>query len=291
MYFLKDGAIPYQQKLVKMNALPSIVSILKERGYRAEALHPYDETFYNRNRVYPMLGFDSFTSEKELGDSGRITPGGYISDKFAVQEAVSRFKSAAEPLFLHLVTMQNHFPFTKGQNGPNTIAVSGIKSEYKDEMETYVQNSKLTDEALSLLQRELLTISRPTIAVFWGDHLPALSAGIYSDAGWEGEPRLKHETTLMFLANFDIGAAPLGTLSPAFLGPEVFQMSGLSMPPFYKLLSQVQAELPGLSKAALIGSGGPLTGLTSRQQELLNDYRLVEYDLLEGESYSSELLF
>ncbi|WP_128083676.1 LTA synthase family protein [Paenibacillus sp. DMB5] len=291
MYFLNDGSIPYQQRLVKMSFLPSIVSILKERGYKAEALHPFDETFYNRNRVYPMLGFDSFTSEKDMGDSGRITPDGYISDKFAVQEAVRRFRSAADPVFLHLVTMQNHFPFTKGLNGPNTISVSGVEAEYKDEIETYVHNTSLTDEALAYLQQELLTIERPTIAVFWGDHLPALSSGIYSAAGWDREPRLKHETKLMVLANFDIGADPLGTLSPAYLGPEVFRLSGMSLPPYYKLLEQVQAEIPGLSKAVLLGNSGPQSGLTPKQQELLDDYRLVEYDLLEGESYSAGLLF
>ncbi|AIQ52372.1 LTA synthase family protein [Paenibacillus sp. FSL R7-0331] len=291
MYFLKDGAIPYQQRLVKMNTLPSIVSILKERGYKASAVHPFDETFYNRNRVYPVLGFDSFTSEKDFGPAGRITPDGYISDKSAVLEAVRQIQSSAEPVFLHLVTMQNHFPFTKGLNGPNTITVSGVQPEYKDEIETYVQNTRLTDEALALLQQELLTIGKPTIAVFWGDHLPALSAGIYTESGWDNQPRLKHETKLMILANFDIGAEPLGTISPAFLGPAVFRLSGLSLPPYYKLLEQVQAEIPGLSKSALIGADGPLTALSSGQQQLLDDYRMVEYDLLEGEGYSSDLLF
>lgn len=291
MYFLKDGSIPYQQKIVKMSSLPSIVSILKERGYRALALHPYDETFYNRNRVYPILGFDAFTSEKDLDNAGRITPEGYISDKAAVQEALRELKASSDPAFLHLVTMQNHFPFTKGHNGPNTISVEGTSPSYKDELETYTQNTKLTDEALAYLQQELLTLDRPTIAVFWGDHLPALSAGIYTDAGWDSEPRLKHETKLVMLANFDIGKKPLNTLSPAFLGPTVFRLSGQPMPPYYKLLGKVQDEMPGLSKQVLIGSNGALTAFTPEQQQLLDDYRMVEYDLLEGGNYSQDLLF
>lgn len=291
MYFLKDGSIPYQQRIVKMSSLPSIVSILKDRGYRALALHPFDETFYNRNRVYPVLGFDSFISEKDLEDAARITPAGYISDMAAVQEAVRELKASDAPVFLHLVTMQNHFPFTQGLNGPNTITVNGVQAAYKDELETYFQDAKLTDEALAYLQQELKTIERPTVAVFWGDHLPALSAGIYTEAGWDNEPRLKHETKLMILANFDIGQSPLGTLSPAYLGPTVFRLTGQSMPTYYKLLELVQAELPGLSKSVLIGASGLLTGLTEEQQELLNDYRLVEYDMLEGENYSASLLF
>lgn len=293
MYFLGDGTIPYQQRIVKMSSLPSIVSILKSRGYQALALHPFDETFYNRNRVYPVLGFDSFISEKDLPDANRLTPDGFISDKAAVQEAVRELKSAPGPAFLHLVTMQNHFPFTKGVNGPNTITIEGGQPAQKDELETYVQDTKLTDEALAYLQQELLTIERPTIAVFWGDHLPALTAGIYTEAGWDQEPRLKHETQLLILANYEIGNETLGTLSPAFLGPTVFRLSGQPLPAYYKLLKQVQEEIPGLSKNVLVGSGssGILSELTPGQQELLDDYRLIEYDLLEGEKYAEGLMF
>lgn len=291
MYFLNDGSIPYQQRIVKMSSLPSIVSILKERGYRALALHPFDNTFYNRNRVYPILGFDTFTSEQDLENAERITPDGYITDRFAVKEAVRQLKSSQEPAFLHLVTMQNHFPFTKGLNGPNTVSVQGVPAAYKDEFETYVQNTKLTDEALADLQQELNTIERRTIVVFWGDHLPALSAGIYTDAGWDKEPRLKHETTLLMLANFDLGTEGLGTMSPAFIGLEVFRLSGQAMPPYYKLLEQVREVIPGLSKNIRLDRTGVLTELTDTQQRLLDDYRLVQYDMLEGQNYSRDLLF
>lgn len=291
MYFLNDGSIPYQQRLVKMSSMPSIVSILKDRGYQAVAVHPFDDTFYNRNRVYPMLGFDEFTSQKEMENAERITPNGYISDMAAVKEAVAKLKSAQQPTFLHLVTMQNHFPFIKGLNGETTIDVGGTQPAWKDELETYVQDTKLTDEALAYLDSALKSIKRPTIVVFWGDHLPALSSDIYTQAGWDQNPRLKHETKLMYLANFDIGKASPGTISPAFIGPSVFQLSGQEMPVFYKLLEAVQSELPGLSKNVLIGDSGVVTALSEQQQQLLNDYKLVEYDILEGENYSRDLLF
>ncbi|NUU59648.1 LTA synthase family protein [Paenibacillus agri] len=291
MYFLKDGSIPYQQKIVKMSGMPSIVSILKDRGYQALAVHPFDDTFYNRNRVYPILGFDEFTSEKEMENANRITPNGYISDMSAVQEAVDKLKAAKQPTFLHLVTMQNHFPFIKGLNGENTISVGGTQPAWKDELETYVHDTKLTDEAVAYLAKELKTIQRPTIVAFWGDHLPALSADIYTQAGWDNDPRLKHETKLIYLANFDIGKESAGTMSPAFIGPTVFQLSGQEMPVFYKLLREVQAEIPGLSKSVLIGSSDPIKDLSEQQKALLEDYRLVEYDILEGENYSQDLLF
>lgn len=75
-----------------MSSLPSIVSILKDRGYEALALHPFDETFYNRNRVYPVLGFDRFTSEKDLPDADRLTPGGMSRIKRLYRRQSGSFK-------------------------------------------------------------------------------------------------------------------------------------------------------------------------------------------------------
>lgn len=292
MNFLNGGSIPYQQRLVKMNAFPSIVSILKERGYDALAIHPFDKTFYQRNKVYPMLGFDEFISETEMKNNDRITPNGYISDMAAMKEVLQELHSASKPTFIHLVTMQNHFPFTKGLNGDNSITVKGMDSKFKDEIETYVHSAALTDEAMSYLAKELQKIERPTLVVFWGDHLPALSNDIYVQAGWENKVRMKHETTLMYIANFDIGEEEIGTLSPAFLGPKVFNLAQQPLPTFYKLLDKVNSEISGLSNNVMISSnGGEITQITDGQEELLQDYKMIQYDILEGENYAAELLF
>lgn len=292
MNFLNGGSIPYQQRLVKMKAFPSIVSILKERGYGAVAIHPFDKTFYQRNQVYPMLGFDDFISETEMKNNERITPNGYISDMAAMKEVLQELGSASKPTFVHLVTMQNHFPFMKGLNGDNSITVKGMDTKFKDEMETYVHSTSLTDGAMSYLAKELQKIERPTLVVFWGDHLPALSNDIYVQAGWENDARLKHETTLMYIANFDIGEEDIGTLSPAFLGPTVFKLAQQPFPVYYKLLEKVKAEISGLSNDIMISAdGGVITQLADGQEELLQDYKLIQYDILEGENYAAELLF
>ncbi len=291
MYFLKDGSIPYQQKLVKMSSVPSIASILKERGYRTLAIHPFDETFYNRNSVYPILGFDQFISDDDMKNTERITSSAYISDLSAVKEAVSELQASTAPTFLHLVTMQNHLPVVNGRNGTSSITVTGPDSSEDAQLGAYTQDVKMSDEALAYLQEELRTIKNPTIVIFWGDHLPGLASAIYANSGWDENYRLEHETTLLILANYDIGKEALGTLSPVYLGPTVFKLANQPLPPYYKMLSEIQSLLPGLSKGVLLDSTGIVTSLTAAQQELLDDYLLVEYDILEGDNYSQDLLF
>lgn len=292
MYFLKAGTIPFQQSIAKHESMPSVASMLRDDGYDTVALHPFDKTFYNRNHVYPILGFNRFIGAKDMTNPERMTPEGYITDESTFKEAIRQLKQADKPTFLHIVTMQNHYPFIKGRNGPNTVKVTGLDGKLKEEMETYTQSTKLTDKALAYLTDAVKEVERPTIIVVWGDHLPALSGAIYKQTGWDTDQLRKHETPLTVISNVDIGQEPLGTLSPAFIGPRVFEMTGRNLPPFYRLLQQVKQEVPGLGRTVRVGADGKVIAkLTAEQEELLNDYRLVEYDMLLGKRYARKLMF
>jgi phosphoglycerol transferase MdoB-like AlkP superfamily enzyme len=60
-YFYQAGALPYQQ-YVHQNTV-SLAAVLKADGYSAEAIHPNNPTFWNRDKVYGYFGFDTFISE------------------------------------------------------------------------------------------------------------------------------------------------------------------------------------------------------------------------------------
>ncbi|QJC52374.1 sulfatase-like hydrolase/transferase [Paenibacillus albicereus] len=295
MSLLHDGSVPFQQNLTKQTDMPSIVSILKGRGYDALALHPYDKTFYSRNQVYPMLGFERFIGQDDMKNREWLGSRSYLSDMAAMKEAVQELEQAeGRPLFLHLVTMQNHYPYTnKAIHGGNTIEAKGVDPALQDQLETYVEGIKHTDGALRYLNESIQKLERPTLVVLWGDHLPGLPAKIYEDAGWTDE-RLRHETPLLLLANYELGREPLGTISPSFAGPLALRYAGMEQPAFYKLLEAVRRQLPGLGKKVTLGAGGAeldKQALTEEQQRLLDDYRMIQFDLMEGQGYAKELLF
>lgn len=56
----------------------------------------------------------------------------------------------------------------------------------------------------------------------------------------------------------------------------------------------MRQQLPGLGKKVTLGAGGAAldkAALTEEQQRLLDDYRMIQFDLLEGQGYAKELLF
>ena len=56
MGFLPAGSIPYQQFI--KSPLPSLVTQMNDLGYRTVAMHPYLASGWDRNTVYPYLGFE-----------------------------------------------------------------------------------------------------------------------------------------------------------------------------------------------------------------------------------------
>ncbi|WP_248929643.1 LTA synthase family protein [Paenibacillus hamazuiensis] len=287
MSFLTEGATPYQQLLVKQNSFPSIVSILKSQGYNTTAVHPFDGTFYNRNRVYPTLGFDRFITQDDIAYKDKLGEGGFISDMSAVKQVVDVLHSGDGPQFVHLVTMQNHLPI----QSPDRIAASGLSGNAQEELESYSYNAAATDKAIQYLVDSIQDVNRPTIVLVFGDHLPALDDATFQKgtAGMseEQQQQFMHETPLLVAANFHLQQERLGTVSPSFFGPLLFRLAGLQLPPFYQMLETVRQQLPGLTRSVYIDKAGqPSLHLNADQQELLRDYQMVQYDLLYGKRYA-----
>ena len=77
--FFGAGEYPYKSILRKTTA-ESINYDLKDLGYTTHAIHNNKGTFYTRQKVFKMLGFDTFTS-LEYMDVEEVTPLGWAKDK------------------------------------------------------------------------------------------------------------------------------------------------------------------------------------------------------------------
>ena len=102
-----------------------------------------------RDRIYPLLGFDSFYSSTDF--YGSTYERGYIDDSSCVDKIIETYekKDAGTPAFIFNVTMQNHSPYTDGyQNLQGNVTVDGTVSAQLSEYLTLV---KLSDAALEKL--------------------------------------------------------------------------------------------------------------------------------------------
>lgn len=297
--FLKNGSIPYQELVDRKNFIPTIVSDLEKKGYSSLAIHPYKRIFYKRNAVYNTFGIDEFLDEETMANTER-TQGGVISDKSLTNEIMDSLKKEDKPLFIHAVSMQNHMPYNPGAYENTAIQVSGLTPESIAQLEVYTEGIRRSDEALQQLVNELEMLDEPTMVVFWGDHLPVLGANraIFKEAGFEenlgkvDEELLYHETPLLIYSNFDVPKQDLNSVSSFYLASIVYELSGMEKPVYFHLLSLLQEQISAIKEATKINSDREIMEeLTKKQKELLEDYRLLSYDLLVGKQYSLSVLY
>ncbi|WP_141554711.1 LTA synthase family protein [Bacillus toyonensis] len=299
MSFLKPGSIPYQQAVAGQKEIPSIASELKNQGYYTNAIHAYGRSFYKRDDVYNVFGFDNFNAEDTMKNVE--VDGDYISDISISKEIIEELNKRKQPTFIHAVTMQNHFPFNPGRFEEKQIEISGLTDEgSKAELETYTEGVRRSDEALKYLIEQIQELERPTILVFFGDHLPVLGTNkaIYKEAGYiENEETISErlsmaETPLLMYANFDIPNDNLGLVSPMYFSNLVFDYAGLNKSPFYQFLSGLYKEIPVLRDELKVDKNGEeIKDLTKKQKEMLEQYKMIQYDLLAGKQYSKDILF
>lgn len=299
MSLLKPGSIPYQQVITNKKEIPSIPTALKKEGYYTSAIHSFGRTFFKRDDVYKVLGFDKFNAEDTMENVD--IDGDYISDLAMSKEIIAELEKQKQPTFIHAVTMQNHFPFTEGRFGENLIEISGLENEEsKGELETYTEGLRRSDEALQYLIEQLDNFDRPTLLVFFGDHLPSLGTNksFYKENGYIMNEKTPNErlamaqTPLLMYANFDMPNDNLGLVSPIHFSNLIFDYAGLNKSLFYQFLSELYKEIPVLRDELKVDKNGEvINDLTKKQKEMLEQYKMLQYDLLVGNQYSKDILF
>ncbi|PGY92424.1 LTA synthase family protein [Bacillus cereus] len=299
MSLLKPGSIPYQQVITNKKEIPSIPTALKKEGYYTSAIHSFGRTFFKRDDVYKVLGFDKFNAEDTMENVD--IDGDYISDLAMSKEIIAELEKQKQPTFIHAVTMQNHFPFTEGRFGENLIEISGLENEEsKGELETYTEGLRRSDEALQYLIEQLDNFDRPTLLVFFGDHLPSLGTNksFYKENGYITNEKTPNErlamaqTPLLMYANFDMPNDNLGLVSPIHFSNLIFDYAGLNKSLFYQFLSELYKEIPLLRDELKVDKNGEvINDLTKKQKEMLEQYKMLQYDLLVGNQYSKDILF
>lgn len=144
--------------------------LLKEKGYTtADVYHPYDKTFWSRDRAYPGLGFDRFYSEEDFTfDPKKDVIGLGMSDSLFFKQSLDIMEEKEEPFYSFMITLSSHYPFE--------IEDSDFKLLKKDvdtHFGNYLKSMHYVDQCLEEFFEELEErgMADNTIVAFYGDHL------------------------------------------------------------------------------------------------------------------------
>ena len=280
MAFLPQGSIPYQQYITgELDSLPSYLASL---GYQTVATHPYNASGWQRDTVYPLLGFSESIFRDQYWGASQVRK--YVSDDSCVDKIIQLYegKEEGKPLFVFNVTMQNHGGYTDlYDNFTPEIQVEGVNSTAVSE---YLSLIRLSDASLEKLIQYFSGVDEKTIVVFFGDHQPndTVAAPILAKNGisvknMDAEQlKLRYQVPYVIWANYDIGEETGKDTSANYLAADVLQYAGVAPDAYQDYLSGLKEQYPIISAMRVVTADGEDTDATA-QKEGLADYQKLQY--------------
>lgn len=279
---------PFPGMVAQSGSFPSHLRTYGAQERSTYAIHPYADEFYRRNAVYPAFGFDRMDFRDTLRDLAKLPGHRYISDAAVFGRVVEELEASEDPMLVNVVTMQNHGPHT-GLSDP--MGVDGPLSESERESAgQYLSGIKHSDDALRALYEQLAEMDERTIVVLYGDHQTPVWPDAVLDASG---PMGRYETPWVVFANFPTNKVDPGQIGANQLMNQVLDAAGATYTPWTALLHELATEVPAMERTGWIGPDGELTSeddLTARGRELLQDYRLAQYDMAAGRDWVTDEL-
>jgi hypothetical protein len=171
---------PYRQIL--KSQVVSLAKVLKSIGYRTICVHPYPASFYGRDKVYPHLGFDEFIDVQSFEGAERSGP--YVSDLAVTEKIKSLMALAADPVFVFVITMENHGPLHLEKPNAGDLAASYSQPPPSgcEDLSVYLRHLCNADRMIGDLREFLSQRSRSARFCWYGDHVPIM-ADVYRHFG------------------------------------------------------------------------------------------------------------
>lgn len=149
---------------------PSFPKLLKDKGYTSLTFHANDVTFWNRDHLYPALGFDQYYDIEFFGQEDVIGIG--PSDEVLYTKAfpeLQKLHDSQQKFFAHFITLSSHHPFQIPEDKNTLILPQEFDGNIVGD---YLKAIHYTDQVLGKFVGQLKEAGMwdDTMLVLYGDH-------------------------------------------------------------------------------------------------------------------------
>ena len=290
-YFHRSLLIPYTLLVPNLNKVPNFTNLFKQKI----AVHTYNANLYRRKEVFEKFGFETFIYEggnPDLTYKESVENSHYISDESAYKEVLTILNNEKDGnLFIQLTTMQNHGPYEKNPYDKQFEVLNELNEDEKSRIETYVQGLHFTDLATQNFIENIEAIDKPVTVLFFGDHLPSEVFEHFDERN--GEDLAFYETDYFIYSNFDTEILDYPIVSPNNMSSIVHEQLNVQSTPYTILLDELKRTLPVIRWGEYLYKPNEEyvfeEELPKNARELVEDYRMILYDINAGEQYAVEL--
>ncbi|CAH1211850.1 Lipoteichoic acid synthase 2 [Paenibacillus auburnensis] len=150
--------------------LPSLPRLLRDKGYEAYTFHVNKVGFWNRNELYPALGFNGYY-DKGSFKNDHFNAFGASDEQLYITavEKLAELKQKGTPFYAQLVTASSHHPFKIPDNYKRITLPDNLQDTMLGD---YLTAINYTDYAVGTLIDGLKQqgLWDNTVLVLYGDH-------------------------------------------------------------------------------------------------------------------------
>lgn len=275
--FNSNVAVVNADVLPHMDFIPSISNAFENKI----AIHAQDASNYNRSLIYKKLGFQHFYALSNTAKSDLLTNqaslDGQVSDQQTYDDILEQI-NPKQSQFFSVMTMQNHMPYS-AYSGDSTLTASAdaFDAARNNLLQNYTRKINTTDKATQEFLNQLEKIDKKITVVFYGDHLPS----IYTAENFQKSPITQYETDYFIWTNQGNASNSHENINSAEFTPKLLETQNAKVSPYEALLSQVMWNVPAEYNTPI----GKTVKLDKSQEAILDDLKIIQYDLTSGQQY------
>ncbi|WP_069998206.1 LTA synthase family protein [Cellulosilyticum sp. I15G10I2] len=252
--------VPYTSDALDGRPIESIVHVLKKyKKYHTTAIHNHEGSFYKRDEVYKVFGFDHFIPIEYM--EGAEYTKNWPKDNILLKYIQETLQATSNRDFIFTVTVGTHSSYDYDYEGNTSdITITGdLEDPIRHQIQDYIDRLAETDQFVGALITFIYQLKEPTVLVVYSDHIPALDSITYD------EDYIKDQVPYFIVSNYKLR----GKAAPLI--------------PTYKLYTQVLDSI-GI-RGGIISS---VHHVFEKEQDYFQQLDLAAYDLLMGERYITQ---
>ncbi len=243
---------PYLQFSAKV--IPGLARTLRSNGYTTLAIHDNYRGFWNRASALQRLGFDRFIAIDGF-PANAPHDGHYIADSALTDEILKQLRDSGPPQLIFAISMEAHGPYD-GNPGPINVAERdaipvppGVTGVAKTMLQNYLYHVRHADEQLGRLADALSHRARPTLLMFYGDHLPALGQAFEVNGFKDGQDQLAQTGSWLLIDPAHPQDSRPEALAAWTLPGQLLERAGIRDDAWFALTDVMAPQLSPLTRA------------------------------------------
>ncbi len=214
--------VPYTSDAMDGRPIESVAHVLRKyKNYHTTAIHNHEGSFYHRDQVYGVLGFDHFIALEQM--EGVAYSKNWPKDIVLLKYITETLERTETRDFIFAVTVGTHSSYDYDyEENTSGITISGDKDiRVIHQVQDYIDRFSETDQFVGQLIDYVHQMKEPTILVVYGDHIPALDAITYD------KDYVKDQVPYFVISNYSLRHQKSSVLPAYRMYTEVLNAAGI----------------------------------------------------------------